>query len=179
MSQNRHTQSQCHFPKSTHSNSNSVYSTLFFQHFALEQSEWSSKQWILHSWRQYSIRQYLIHNIDDLSGTVKYFNSNWLQLYPPFLSAQNHLLIAGLNNKCDWKVGLETSGDCCGYFCASFEIFGLLFLKMGQPRPLLRSFSVFSNKQHNFCNKSMRKYVHPVYSTGIRTHNLSNMSCHP
>ena len=31
----------------------------------------------------------------------------------------------------------------------------VLFLKMGQPRPLFHSFSVFSNKQYNFYNKSM------------------------
>ena len=29
------------------------------------------------------------------------------------------------------------------------------FFKLGQPRPLFRLFSVFSNKQHNFYNKSM------------------------
>ena len=31
----------------------------------------------------------------------------------------------------------------------SFQV----FLKMGQPRPLFRLFSVFSNKLYNFCNK--------------------------
>ena len=36
---------------------------------------------------------------------------------------------------------------------------------------------VFSNKQYNFYNKW--KNVHPVYATGIWTHNLSNMSRHP
>ena len=50
---------------------------------------------------------------------------------------------------------------------------------MGHPRPLFRLFSVFSNKQYNFYNKSMWKNVHPVYSTGIWTHNLLNMSRHP
>ena len=35
---------------------------------------------------------------------------------------------------------------------------------MGQPRPLFRLFLVLSNKQYNFCNKSMWKkcHVHPV-----------------
>ena len=36
-----------------------------------------------------------------------------------------------------------------------------------------------SNKQYNFYNKSMWKYVHPVFGAGIQTHNLSNMSRHP
>ena len=40
------------------------------------------------------------------------------------------------------------------------EISAFFFLKkMGQPRPLFRSFSVFSNKQYNFYNKSMWKNV--------------------
>ena len=46
---------------------------------------------------------------------------------------------------------------------------------MGQPRPLFRLFSVFSNKQYIF--KTIKcENVHPVYSTRIRTHDLSNMS---
>ena len=44
---------------------------------------------------------------------------------------------------------------------------------MGQPRPLFRLFLVFSNKQYNLKN------VHQVYGTGIRTHDLLNMSRHP
>ena len=36
-----------------------------------------------------------------------------------------------------------------------------------------------SKKQYKFYNKSMWKNVHPVYSAGIRTHNLSNISRHP
>ena len=49
-------------------------------------------------------------------------------------------------------------------------------LKMGQPRPLFRLLLVFSNKHHyNFFNKCMWKNVHPVYGTGIRTHNLWNV----
>ena len=52
-----------------------------------------------------------------------------------------------------------------------------LFLKkMGQPRPLFRLFSIFSNKHYNFYNKYMWKNVHPVYGAGIRTHNIWNMS---
>ena len=48
---------------------------------------------------------------------------------------------------------------------------------MGQPRPLFHLFLLFSNKQYNFYNKSMWKiHVHPVYGTGIRTHNILNMS---
>ena len=52
---------------------------------------------------------------------------------------------------------------------------------MGQPRPLLRLFSVFSNKHcpiytTNLCEKY---HVHPVFSAGIRTHDLRNMSLLP
>ena len=49
---------------------------------------------------------------------------------------------------------------------------------MGQPRPLFRLFSVFSKKQY-FLQQINVKNVHPVYSTGIQTHNLSDMSRHP
>ena len=50
----------------------------------------------------------------------------------------------------------------------------LCFLKIGQPRPLFRLISVFSNKQYNFNNKSMSKCL-----SGFRTHDLTNMSHHP
>ena len=41
-------------------------------------------------------------------------------------------------------------------------------------------FSVFSIKQYNFYKKLMWKsHVHPVYSTGIQTHDLSNMTTRP
>ena len=38
-------------------------------------------------------------------------------------------------------------------------------------------FSVFSNKQYNFYNKSMWKIVHPVSGTGIQTHDLLITRC--
>ena len=58
--------------------------------------------------------------------------------------------------------------------------FGLvLLLKKGANPASFRLFSVFSNKQYNFYNKSMWKNVHPVYSAEIWTHDLSNMSHHP
>ena len=50
---------------------------------------------------------------------------------------------------------------------------------MGQPRPLFYLFFVFSNKQYNFLQQINVKNVHPVYSTGIRIHDLSNASRHP
>ena len=53
------------------------------------------------------------------------------------------------------------------------------FLKNGPTQASFRLFSVFSNKQYNFYNKSMWKDVHPVYGTGIRTHDLTNISRHP
>ena len=57
-------------------------------------------------------------------------------------------------------------------------LFWLFKTKMGHPRPLFRLFSVFS-KKHQFYNKLMWKNVHPVYGTGIRTHDLQNMSLLP
>ena len=54
------------------------------------------------------------------------------------------------------------------------------FKKMGQSRPLIRLFSVFSNKYHyNFYNRYMWKNVHPVYGAGIQTHDLRNVSLFP
>ena len=50
---------------------------------------------------------------------------------------------------------------------------------MDQPLPLFHLFLVFSNKQYNVYNKSMRKNVHPVLGPGIWTHDLLNMSHHP
>ena len=50
------------------------------------------------------------------------------------------------------------------------------FKKMGQPRPLFRLLSVFSNKHYNFYNNNMWKYVHPVYGAGIRTHDHKNFN---
>ena len=55
----------------------------------------------------------------------------------------------------------------------------IFFKKKGQPWPLFRLFSVFSNKQYNFYNKYMWKNVHPVYGAGIWTHNLQNVSLFP
>ena len=55
-----------------------------------------------------------------------------------------------------------------------------LFFKMGQPRPLFRLFSVFSNKQYNFYNKYMWKmsiqYTVPgfeptTFGTWVSSHN--------
>ena len=56
------------------------------------------------------------------------------------------------------------------------KVFQEHVFSIGQPRPLFRLLSVFSNKQYNFYNKLMWKLV---YGTGIQTHNLSNMSHHP
>ena len=50
---------------------------------------------------------------------------------------------------------------------------------MGQPRLFFVYFRSFHTKQYNFYNKINTKNVHPVYGTWIRTHNLTNMSCHP
>ena len=61
---------------------------------------------------------------------------------------------------------------------AQGQIFSLVFLNSAN-LGLFFVFSVFSNKQYNFSNKSMWKKFHSLYSTGVRTHNLSNMSCLP
>ena len=50
---------------------------------------------------------------------------------------------------------------------------------MAQPRPLFRLFSVYSNKHYNFYNIYMWKNVHSVYSAGIQTHDLQNVSLFP
>ena len=55
------------------------------------------------------------------------------------------------------------------------------FKKIGQPRPLFRLFSIFSNKQYNFLQqiKVKKCHVHPVYGNGIQTHDLWNVSLIP
>ena len=58
-------------------------------------------------------------------------------------------------------------------------IIPLSFL-IGHPRPLFRLFSViFKQTSKQIYNKQMGKNVYPVYSTGIRTHNLPNVSLLP
>ena len=55
-----------------------------------------------------------------------------------------------------------------------------LFLKNGPTRPLFRLLSVFFKQTSiQFYNKLMWKNVHPAYGTGIRTHNLQNVSLLP
>ena len=51
-------------------------------------------------------------------------------------------------------------------FCSIF------FLKMGQLRPLFHLFSSFQRHITIFTKKINVKNVHPVYSAGIRTHDL-------
>ena len=50
------------------------------------------------------------------------------------------------------------------------------FLKMGQPRPRFRSFQPIQFLQQINVKNS---HVHQVYSTGIRTHNLSSVESSP
>ena len=61
----------------------------------------------------------------------------------------------------------------------SVDSAALFFKKIAQSRPLFNFFFVFSNKKYNIYNKSLWKNVHPVYGAGIRTNDLSNLSCHP
>ena len=63
-----------------------------------------------------------------------------------------------------WK---ETKLDC-------FEHNDIFYLKCAILG--LFSFFVLANKHYNSYNKQMWKNVHPVYSTGIRSHDLWNMS---
>ena len=59
-------------------------------------------------------------------------------------------------------------------------LLSIFFKKMGQLWPLFHLFLVFSNKHYyNFYNKYMWQNVDPVYDTGIRTHDLQNMSLFP
>ena len=48
--------------------------------------------------------------------------------------------------------------------------------KWANPGLFFVYFRSFQVNQYNFYNKSMRKNVYPVYGTGIRTHDLLNMS---
>ena len=48
---------------------------------------------------------------------------------------------------------------------------------MGQPQPLFHFFRLFKHIT-NFTTNIYVKNVHPVYSAGIRTHDLWNMSSH-
>ena len=66
-----------------------------------------------------------------------------------------------------------------GQQCDQIGQFSVLFLKIGQPRPLFRLCLVFSNKHYNYYNKYMWKNVHLVYGARIRTHDLWNMSLFP
>ena len=52
-------------------------------------------------------------------------------------------------------------------------------LKMGHHRPLFRLFSVFFKQTVYFLQQINEKNVHPVYSTGIQTHDLQNVSLIP
>ena len=50
---------------------------------------------------------------------------------------------------------------------------------MGHSRPLFRFIFVFSHKHSTFYNKCTQKNVHPVYSAGIQTHDLSEHESPP
>ena len=47
---------------------------------------------------------------------------------------------------------------------------------MGHPRPHFNLFSVFFLRNNAILQKTTLKNVHPVFDTGIWTHNLLNMS---
>ena len=51
---------------------------------------------------------------------------------------------------------------------------------MGHPRPIFRLiFSLFQTNINTILQQINVKNVHPVYSTGIRTHDLQNVSLLP
>ena len=72
-----------------------------------------------------------------------------------------------LRNSCHGKLKLKKK------FCK-----GVFFKKMDQPQPLFSLFSVFSTNNDFYITKQCKKcLVHPVFSAGIQTHDLSIMSC--
>ena len=75
---------------------------------------------------------------------------------------------------------------CPSHHCYCFNVknnplflcFFFFLEKMDQPRPLFVFFGLFK-QTIDFLQQINVKNVHPVYGAGIRTHNLSIMSCHP
>ena len=60
------------------------------------------------------------------------------------------------------------------------EVANLILFKNGPPQPLLSFiFGLFKQTSLQFLQQICMKHVHPVYSTGIRTHDLQNMSLIP
>ena len=56
---------------------------------------------------------------------------------------------------------------------------GEFYLKLGQPRPIIVFIFGFFEQTIQFLQQINVKNVYPVYGAGIRTHDLSSMSCHP
>ena len=108
--------------------------------------------------------QFLIHinvkNVMSIQYMVLGFEPTTFRTWVYFLNIRDaingHILpIRDVNT----EINLSKK-ECCFYF------------KMGNPRPLFNLFSVFFKRHYNFYNKFMWKNVHPVYGTGIQTHNL-------
>ena len=55
----------------------------------------------------------------------------------------------------------------------------LLFLKMRHPRSLFHFFGLFQTNINTILQQIKWKNVHPVFGTGIRTHNFQNVSLLP
>ena len=73
----------------------------------------------------------------------------------------------------------DSCDKCCKCFFFSVSTFLWFFKKMGQPRPLFRLILIFfSNNHYKFLQQIYVKKC-PVYSAGIRTHNLRYVSLLP
>ena len=105
--------------------------------------------------------------------------SNSLVLWKPYTIFTPALKICDLGCKKNAIDTLIRKSQADGF--STFRLKRLsLFFKMRHPRPLFRLFSVFFKQtSKQFYNKLMWKNVQPVYGTGIRTHDLQNMSLLP
>ena len=75
-----------------------------------------------------------------------------------------------------FKFSFSAVGGYCSVNCVTTTAPSLRYMKNG---PFLASFSfifVFPNKTLQFLQEINVKNVHPVYSAGIRTHDLRKMS---
>ena len=91
----------------------------------------------------------------------------------------NHVNIIWGEIRCPCVVPLPITVKKLTYFFVVIikELYSSIVKKWTNPGLFLVYFCSFSNKQYNFTtNKCEKCQVHPVYGTGIRTHDLWNMS---
>ena len=106
------------------------------------------------SWQLAAI-QYLDKHSVRFKMILKYWATNGLYLF----SSVNSNISTILKNKSMFQKYLSYIRSSTLNLLQSFDyelaLIYLFFKKMGQPRPLFRLFSVFSNKHYNFYNKYM------------------------